>query len=82
MTSFTRILLSMSLLGVSSAPGDAITVELAKRCRELAIKAHPPQPAGTKAYAKSERDFFHECVSKKGEVPNKDVQPAQPAGSR
>jgi hypothetical protein len=33
---------------------------LAKKCREMAIEAHPPARAGTKPYAQAERDFFRE----------------------
>jgi hypothetical protein len=40
------ILLAATLIG-SNGPAGAITAEVAKKCRELAIQAHPPQPAGT-----------------------------------
>jgi hypothetical protein len=45
-------------------PAGAISVELAKKCRELAIKAHPPQPMS--AFAQAERNFFGECVKNNG----------------
>jgi hypothetical protein len=48
---------------------DAISVELAKNCRALAIKSHPPTPAGTTPYAQAERDYFRECVDKNGDMP-------------
>ena len=50
----------------------AISVELAKKCRAFAIKAHPTPTAGTKATgaAKAERDYFHACVAKNGKMEN------------
>ena len=59
----TLALQALSLSGAS--PAVAISVDLAKKCREMAIKAHPPESPGTKAYAQAERDFFRECVAKK-----------------
>lgn len=51
-----------------ASPASAISVELAKKCRAVAIKAHPPQTAGTKSYAAAERDFFNRCISANGEM--------------
>jgi hypothetical protein len=44
----------------------AITAELANKCRQEAIKAHPTPKAGTKASGveKAQRDAFQACVSK------------------
>ena len=44
----------------------AITADLAKKCREQAMKAHPTPKAGTKASGvqKAQRDAFQACVSK------------------
>ncbi|MGA2127521.1 MAG: hypothetical protein ABSG76_15370 [Xanthobacteraceae bacterium] len=50
-------------LALAAAPAAAITAEVAKKCREVAVKAHPPQPAGTKNYAQAERDTFRDCVA-------------------
>jgi hypothetical protein len=63
------ILLAATLFG-SSAPANAITAEVAKKCRELAIQAHPPQPAGTIPYAEAERAYFTECVNNTGSLEN------------
>lgn len=50
-------------------PASAITAELAKKCRELAIKAHPTQRAGTKTgAAKAQQDYFRACVAKQGKM--------------
>ena len=43
-----------------------ITADLANKCRQEAIKAHPTPKAGTKASGveKAQRDAFQACVSK------------------
>jgi len=64
----------MTLVPVS--PAVAISVEVAKKCRDLAIRAHPPEPAGTKAYAQAERDFFRQCVAKNGDITGPEKAPA------
>jgi len=44
---------------------------LAKTCRELAIKAHPTQVAGSStASAQAQRDYFKECVINRGNMQN------------
>ena len=50
----------------------AISAELAKKCRALAIKAHPPAKPGTKAAgtAKAERDYYEACLAKGGKMEN------------
>ena len=57
----------LQFLVLSALPAVAISVDLAKKCREMAIKAHP-RPHGHMPYAQAERDFFRECVSKNGEM--------------
>ena len=59
------ILLAATLFG-SIGPASAITAEVAKKCREQAIQAHPPQPAGTIAYREAERADFKECINSAG----------------
>jgi hypothetical protein len=51
----------------SKAAGQ-ISAELAKKCRSLAIKAHPK--AGSKAYAQAQRDYFQDCIAKGGNMPD------------
>ena len=54
-----------SLLLTTAAP--AITADLAKKCRDLAIKAHPPAIAGSKGgTSRAERDYFSACVARGG----------------
>jgi hypothetical protein len=53
----------------TQAPAEAITVELAKKCRAMAAKAHPTPRAGTKTgEQKAQTAFFRDCVAKDGKV--------------
>jgi hypothetical protein len=79
MTVFLRVLI-VSLLsvqvivGCDPSPAAAITADLANRCRDMAIKSHPPpSPPGNKAYAQAEREFFRTCISKNGQMPGIDA---------
>jgi hypothetical protein len=47
-----------------------ISAELAKKCRALAIKAHPTERAGSRAYAQAQRDYFQDCIAKGGNMPD------------
>jgi hypothetical protein len=62
------VLIGLALLATPSSAPFAITAELAKKCRELAIKAHPTQPAGSKGYEQAQRDYFKLCVQKNGDM--------------
>jgi hypothetical protein len=67
----------MVLSGVP--PAAALSVDLAKKCRDLAIKSHPPPiPPGNKAYAQAEREFFRDCVAKNGQMSDDGAQQGQP----
>jgi hypothetical protein len=59
---------ALQILPLSVSPSFAITAELAKKCRALAIAAHPTQLAGASAYAAAQRDFFNQCVAKNGDM--------------
>lgn len=55
------------------APAEAISVDLAKKCRDMAIRSHPPPfPPGNKAYAAAERQVFADCVAKNGQTQSDD----------
>jgi hypothetical protein len=78
-----RILIGLvaTQLMIIGAPlrADALTAELAKKCRDMAIKSHPPPiPPGNKAYAQAERDFFRECVARNGQMPDGGAPEDQP----
>jgi hypothetical protein len=53
----------------------AISADLAKKCRDLAIKAHPPAVAGSATgSARAERDAYKACVAKGGNVQGDDTK--------
>jgi hypothetical protein len=52
----------------TAQPAQQVSAELAKKCREMAVKAHPTQLAGTSPYAAAQREYFRECVAKGGNV--------------
>jgi hypothetical protein len=70
LTALAAVILPAQIIILSAtSPAAAISADLAKKCREMAVKAHPPPiPTGNKAYAQAERDFFRECVSKNGQM--------------
>jgi hypothetical protein len=56
-------------------PASAITADLAKKCRAMAIKAHPPVLPGAKTgTAKAERDFYNICITNNGTMPDNNTQ--------
>ena len=62
-------LVAAALAALPSAAQAAISAELAKKCRELAIKSHPTLPAGSKGGAEqAQRDYFRECIAKNGDM--------------
>lgn len=68
------ILSALIIVTCAASPAAAISAELANKCRDMAIKSHPPPfPLGNKAYAQAERDFFRTCVAKKGQMPESDA---------
>jgi hypothetical protein len=68
------ILSALIIVTCAASPAAAISAELANKCRDMAIKSHPPPfPLGNKAYAQAERDFFRTCVTKKGQMPDSDA---------
>jgi hypothetical protein len=68
------ILSALIIVTGAASPAAAISAELANKCRDMAIKSHPPPfPLGNKAYAQAERDFFRTCVAKKGQMPDSDA---------
>lgn len=80
MTSITGSIVRAAAVATALAvsmpePTSAITVELAKKCRDLAIKSHPPAVAGSRTgTAEAEREFYRACVAKGGNVTSDDVK--------
>ena len=63
-------------------PAKAVTAEVAKKCRDLMIKAYPPPPTGSRqGNAPQERDYFRMCVAKGGNV-NSGGEPTVGRGSQ
>lgn len=70
------MLLGLTALPLSTVPAFPISVELAKKCRLMAVKAYPPQLAGTKGgTAAAERQYFQDCVKNDGIMPEIADQP-------
>jgi hypothetical protein len=65
-TSSTVLVVLATVLAASGpASGQALTAEIAKKCRAEAIKEHPPQPAGSRTtFAQAERDVYRKCVAR------------------
>ena len=49
---------ALVVLNSIGTPASAITVELAKKCRDMAIKAHQPALPGTKKAAPRRNESF------------------------
>ena len=64
------VVLAGALVGATVGPAGAISADLARKCRDMEIRAHPPQPAGTKAYAEAERLYYRACVTNGGSMTN------------
>lgn len=53
----------------ASQSASAITADLAKKCRSMALKAHPSVRVGSKAgTAKAQQDYYRACVAKNGNM--------------
>ena len=69
-SSLAFVVLSLAVYLPPTHPSFAITADLAKKCRAMAVKAHPTPVAGSKAggIEKAQRDYFQSCVAKGGEM--------------
>jgi hypothetical protein len=65
------VILIAAVLAWSQAPAGAISEELAKKCRAMALKVHPSARPGTKTGSqKAQQDYFRNCVAKEGKIEN------------
>lgn len=73
-----------TFLYATEKPAGAVTLELAKKCRDLALKAHPYKLPGEKGpgSATAERDYYNECVARGGNMPDESSGPAQSGNSQ
>ena len=67
---------STVIMAAAQDPPSPPTAALAKKCRELAIKAYPPKPAGSTntGTAQEQRDFFAQCLRNGGNMDNDNVK--------
>jgi hypothetical protein len=68
---------AIALIALTSltSSASAISVELAKQCRDMAIKAHPPtSPGAKKGSAEAERAFYRSCIANGGHGSEDDTQ--------
>jgi hypothetical protein len=59
--------------GTQDRPGPPkpISAELAKKCRALAIQAHPTQQPGSRyGSGHAQREYYQQCIAKGGNVEN------------
>lgn len=70
MSSQTLVIFALVAYLPMMDPSSAVSADLAKKCRTMAVKAHPSPLAGSKADGeeKAQRDYFQTCVAKGGEM--------------
>jgi hypothetical protein len=81
----TALGLSLAALMCAAVnPADAISLELAQKCRALALKAHPYKQPGEPGpgSAAAERGYYNECVTKGGNMPNEKPNGGQAGSSQ
>ena len=75
--------LTIGVMFFAIAPASAITASTAKKCREMAIRAYPPTPPGTKTgTTEAERDFYRACMANNGATPADDAQTVPPPAAK
>lgn len=69
---------------VTAQPAPAISVELAKKCRGMALQKYPYKPVGTpgKGDAQAERDYYKKCVANGGNMPEEPPKATQGGGNQ
>ena len=64
------ILLGGLVLISTPSQSQAITVELARKCRAMALEAHPTELWGMHGSATAQREFYSACVARNGDMPD------------
>lgn len=64
------VILALAAYLPTTNPSSVISADLAKKCRAMAVKAHPSPIAGSKASGAelAERDYLQTCVAKGGKM--------------
>jgi hypothetical protein len=63
------MLLVFAAMAPAAEPASALDAALARKCREMAIAAHPTQPAGSSSgHAAAQREYFNKCVANEGKM--------------
>lgn len=67
--------LALFVIASFATPASAISADLAIKCREMAIKAHPPTvPGAKKGSAAAQRVYYQSCIANGGIGPDDDPQ--------
>lgn len=67
---------------VTLSPASAVSVDVAKKCRELMVKAYPPVRAGTsKGNTKEQQEYFRTCIARGGNMEQKNDVSLNPKSS-
>jgi hypothetical protein len=75
--------LAIAVIFFVITPASAITANTAKKCREMAIRAYPPTPPGTKTgTTEAERDFYRACIANNGATPADDTPTIPPPAAK
>ena len=88
MKAVTGILIGIALVIMTARPAPAISVELAKKCRGMALQKYPYKPVGTpgKGDAQAEREYYSKCIANGGNMtdskPNAGEGTGNPPASR
>jgi hypothetical protein len=68
------VALALIALTSMATPASAISADLAKKCRAMAIKSHPSILPGAKTgNAQAERIFYKQCIANGGAAPDNDT---------
>jgi hypothetical protein len=60
----------ITVMCAAATPASAISVELAKKCRALMLKAYPYElPGNRKGNSEAQREYFNKCVANDGNMP-------------
>ncbi len=67
---FASLVCAVVVQLAAPTPAAAISADLAKKCRQMAFKAYPPQRAGTKSKSGEEmRKYYRACLDNGGSPP-------------